>query len=218
MADIASLGSRALLVTDQSLPPAHLALWLDRLGLDGVREVVPAATSVTIIFESPTRCSAAAHHLRPLLEDPVIDAVLSDPTAAEREIALHCCFDGPDLEAVAEISGLSAAEVITALTTANLRVEFCGFSPGFAYLAGLPSVLHLPRRARPRQRVDAGSLAIGSRYAAVYPTSTPGGWHIVGSTDAEIWRLDRTPPALLAPGVPVRLCDASADRGFEPGG
>ncbi len=218
MAEIAALGSRALLVSDGSLPPAHLARWLDRLELDGVREVIPAASSVTIIFESQGQCSTAARHLRPLVEDSVIDAALGDPAASESEIELQCCFDGPDLEEVAETSGLSTAEVIAALTTANLRVEFCGFSPGFAYLAGLPRVLHLPRRARPRQRVEAGSLAIASRYAAVYPTSTPGGWHIVGSTEAEIWRIDRTPPALLRPGVPVSLCDASADEGVERGG
>ena len=59
-------------------------------------------------------------------------------------------------------------------------VEFIGFAPGFAYLTALPLALQLPRRATPRTRVPAGSLAIASHYTAVYPFDSPGGWHLIG--------------------------------------
>ena len=73
---------------------------------------------------------------------------------------------------------------------------FCGFAPGFAYLRGLDPALHLPRRATPRTRVPAGAVAIADTYAAVYPSASPGGWHLLGHTDARLWDAEREPPAL----------------------
>jgi KipI family sensor histidine kinase inhibitor len=84
-------------------------------------------------------------------------------------------------------------------------VGFCGFAPGFAYLEGLDPGLHLPRRATPRTRVPPGSVAIAAAYTAVYPTASPGGWHLVGSTAMAVWDAERSPPALLAPGTLVRF-------------
>ena len=77
--------------------------------------------------------------------------------------------------------------------------------PGFAYLDDLPDELRLPRRDAPRNRVPSGSVAIAGRRTAVYPFETPGGWHLIGRTDAELWRIDREPPALLRPGDLVRF-------------
>lgn len=85
------------------------------------------------------------------------------------------------------------------------RVAFCGFAPGFGYLTGLPERYHLPRRATPRTAVPAGSLALAGEYAGVYPRSSPGGWQLIGSTDAVLWDPEREPAALFAPGVRVRF-------------
>jgi KipI family sensor histidine kinase inhibitor len=85
------------------------------------------------------------------------------------------------------------------------EVSFCGFAPGFAYLVGLPHQLHLPRRASPRTRVPAGSVAIAATYSAVYPRESPGGWHLLGTTNASMWDVSRQPPALLQPGMGVRF-------------
>ena len=65
--------------------------------------------------------------------------------------------------------------------------------------------LHLPRRATPRMRVPAGAVAIAAEYTAVYPRPSPGGWHLVGSTDAVMFDPDRSPPALLEPGARVKF-------------
>ena len=88
---------------------------------------------------------------------------------------------------------------------ATYRAAFCGFAPGFAYLTGLDPALQLPRRATPRTRVPAGSVAIAAGYSAVYPTTSPGGWHLVGHTDAVLFDADRDPPALIAPGTTVHF-------------
>ena len=84
-------------------------------------------------------------------------------------------------------------------------MAFGGFAPGFGYLTGLPPHLHVPRRSTPRTRVPAGALGLAGPFAGVYPTASPGGWQLVGRTDAVLFDPDRDPPALLRPGVRVRF-------------
>ncbi len=85
------------------------------------------------------------------------------------------------------------------------RVFLLGFVPGFAYLGTLPEALALPRRGSPRSRVPAGSVAIAGRQTAVYPSATPGGWHLIGRTDARMWDVTAESPSLLRPGQRVRF-------------
>jgi KipI family sensor histidine kinase inhibitor len=77
--------------------------------------------------------------------------------------------------------------------------------PGFSYLIGLPTMLHLPRRSTPRTRVPRGSVAIAAEFTGVYPQESPGGWHLLGRTDAVLWDDAREPAALLPPGATVRF-------------
>ena len=90
-------------------------------------------------------------------------------------------------------------------SAATYTAAFCGFAPGFAYLVGGDPAVHLPRRADPRTRVPAGSLAIAGEYTAVYPSSSPGGWHLLGRALVDVWSIDRDPPTLIEPGVTVRF-------------
>ena len=80
-----------------------------------------------------------------------------------------------------------------------------GFSPGFGYLTGLDPALHVARRASPRTAVPAGSVAIAGRYAAVYPSRSPGGWRLLGRSGLPLWDVTREPPSLLRPGTRVRF-------------
>ncbi len=100
---------------------------------------------------------------------------------------------------------MSVEAVITRHTSVDYRAAFCGFAPGFAYLIGLDPQLVLPRRQSPRSEVPAGSVAIAAQYSAVYPRSSPGGWHILGSCDVEMFNPERSQPALLMPGFTVRF-------------
>ncbi len=119
-------------------------------------------------------------------------------------------YDGPDLARVAELTGLDEAEVVERHTAGDYRSGFCGFVPGFAYLTGLVESLYVPRRDDPRTKVPAGSVALADEFTAVYPRDSPGGWQLIGHTDITLWDSDRDPPALLAPGTPVRFVDAGA--------
>ncbi|HVM29784.1 MAG TPA: 5-oxoprolinase subunit PxpB [Candidatus Limnocylindrales bacterium] len=113
--------------------------------------------------------------------------------------------NGPDLEEVAGLTGLTPEEVVRLHGSVDYRVYMLGFAPGFAYLGELPEQLELPRRDTPRPRVPAGSVAIAVRQTAVYPLATPGGWHIIGRTDLSLWEPQREPPALIEPGWSVRF-------------
>lgn len=112
---------------------------------------------------------------------------------------------GPDLDEVARLTGLAAGEVVARLCAATLTVAFVGFSPGFPYLIGLPPELEVPRLASPRPRVPAGSVAVAGPFAGIYPSATPGGWRLLGRTDAVLFDPAASPPARLGPGDRVRL-------------
>lgn len=118
---------------------------------------------------------------------------------------LETIYDGNDLSDVARICNMSTAELIEAHTGITFISAFCGFSPGFAYLAGLPEKLQVPRRDNPRTSVPAGSVALAGEFSAVYPRSSPGGWQIIGRTEAPLWDPSRTPATLLQPGTRVRF-------------
>lgn len=80
-----------------------------------------------------------------------------------------------------------------------------GFAPGFAYLGPLDDSLVLPRRELPRRSVKPGSVAIAGAQTAIYPLSTPGGWHLLGHTDLKPFDAAREPAVLFAPGDTVRF-------------
>jgi KipI family sensor histidine kinase inhibitor len=113
--------------------------------------------------------------------------------------------DGPDLADVAARLGITEAQVVRAHAAPTYTAFMLGFAPGFAYLGPLPEALALPRRPDPRLRVPAGSVAIAGRQTAVYPFATPGGWHLLGRTDAPLWDVTAQPPALVRPGDTVRF-------------
>lgn len=113
--------------------------------------------------------------------------------------------NGPDLAVVAALHGVTEAAVVDLHASVAYDVLFLGFAPGFAYLGELPEAIATPRLATPRVRVPAGSVAIAGRQTAVYPFETPGGWQLIGRTEARLWDVERDPPALLTPGTRVRF-------------
>lgn len=122
-------------------------------------------------------------------------------------VELPVTYDGPDLEHVARHCHLDVDEVVRRHRRTEFVVAFCGFAPGFAYLSGLPTELHVPRLEEPRPTVPAGSVGLAGAFTGVYPRSSPGGWRLIARTDARLWDVEREPPALLTPGTRVRFSD-----------
>ena len=142
---------------------------------------------------------------KPDLDDAVKRALVAEAGPAGRLVEIPVVYDGPDLDEVARLTGLSPEEVIARHTGAEHVAAFIGFQPGFAYLTGGDTLLHVPRRDAPRTRVAGGTVAIAGPYSGVYPRESPGGWRLLGSTTALMFDPAREPPALLAPGDRVRF-------------
>ncbi len=184
----------------------------------GVEDVVPAARTLLVLFR-PSALAArdVAAWLRRTaagLETAAAGgggASAPCPDAAARRVEIPVRYTGEDLEAVAERLGLSRAELIERHTGSDYLAAFAGFAPGFVYLAGGDPCFHgMPRRAAPRVRVPAGSVAVAGDFSAVYPSDSPGGWQLLGVTPLRMWDMDRAEPALVRPGFRVRFRDLDA--------
>lgn len=182
---------------------AHYAA-LIRLNLPEIEDIIPADGSVLLILRRGAAVSAA---LRQVLVAPLADAPIASGTLHEIAVEYGGAA-GPDLPELAEQSGMDVAIYISSHSAVEYTVAFLGFQPGFPYLQGLPPALYAPRRASPRVRVAAGSVAIGGGYCGIYPASGPGGWHLIGHTDAGLFDPQRAAPTLLLPGDRVRFVAA----------
>jgi KipI family sensor histidine kinase inhibitor len=192
-------GDRALLVEVAGLDAvAAVRAALERDPLPGQVDLVPAARTVMVLLDRPPADTDTARLCSLSLTPPPADD-------AVRAVDLPVVFDGPDLDDVASLTGLAVPRLAEELTAAELTVAFGGFAPGFGYLTGLPEHLHVPRRSTPRTRVPPGSVGLAGPFAGAYPRASPGGWQLVGRTDAVLFDVDRDPPALLRPGARVRL-------------
>jgi len=170
---------------------------------------VPSYESVVVPFD-PLRLEPAAAHerLRELLAVARAKPAIGTPTTRVVEIPTRYGGEfGPDLADVARRLGLTERDVVAGHTGREYLVYMMGFTPGYAYLGTLPESLELPRRDVPRVRVMAGSVGIAGRQTGVYPTESPGGFHIIGRTDLVLWDPGREPPCLLEPGHHVRFVE-----------
>jgi KipI family sensor histidine kinase inhibitor len=191
---ITRVGAAAVLVeVDDAVAALSLATWLR--GRVRAEEVVPAARTVLVdgLAEDDGVASAVAAW-------PGVQATQPGP-----EVTVPVRYDGPDLAAVADHWACSPGDVVARHCATSFVSAFCGFSPGFAYLVGLPRELAVPRLASPRARLEPGSVALADTWCGIYPTASPGGWRVIGHTDVVLWDAGTDPPALLAPGVRVRF-------------
>ena len=168
-----------------------------------VAEAVVGAGNLTVVFD---RGAVDDEAMRAQLESGWKHA--ADEAVKERTVEIAVRYggdEGEDLGDVARACGMREDEAIALHAGATHVVAFVGFLPGFAYLDGLPERLHRPRRAQPRARVPAGSVAVAGAQSAVYPFDSPGGWHIIGRTAQRMFDPEREPAALLQPGDCVRF-------------
>ena len=160
-------------------------------------EVVPAECTVLVCWDGELSIAR-------------IEKLVSSVTPAAvanigRLVEIPVRYNGEDLDEVANLTGLSESEVIELHSSTTFTAAFAGFAPGFMYCTGLPEVLQLPRRSTPRVNVPAGSLAMADTYTAIYPLNSPGGWNLIGTTQAQMFDASAQQPSLLLPGDRVRF-------------
>lgn len=197
-------GDRALLLEFEST--AEVLAWFETLrnaDLVGVLDIVPAARTILLTLAAPRYLPVTRARLDKLLVGR--SAPPTDHPNGGAGVTIDVVYDGEDLDEVARLTGLSTDDVVAAHTAVPMRVGFSGFAPGFAYLVGGDARLQVPRRAEPRTRVPAGSVGLAGEFSGIYPRESPGGWQLIGRTDATLWDVDRDPPALLVPGTWVRF-------------
>ncbi|MGA8986581.1 5-oxoprolinase subunit B family protein [Aeromicrobium sp.] len=189
--NIRPCGDTALLLDCGSLAEAQI--WFEALRNEA--DVVLGARSV-LLRGRPADLRALV--ARTSLSEP------SGPGVVE-QVEIDVVYDGPDLDEVARLTGLTSREVIAAHTGSSWRVAFGGFAPGFSYLVDGDCRLQVPRRASPRISVPAGSVGLAGEFSGIYPRESPGGWQLLGRTATTMWDSGREPPALLHPGMAVRF-------------
>lgn len=212
----AAFGDRALLLEPGEVTGGPVGAWTGWVlaAAEAARvlwpgtSVVPGLRSVLVAFDAPD--------LRPPdadLAGTEVGSVLAAVPgrvpargARGRLLRIDARYDGPDLADLAESLGVGAGELVSRHQSAEWTVAAIGFSPGFAYLTSPdPLFAAVPRRPEPRSRVPAGSVALAAGMCAVYPSATPGGWQLIGSTDQVLFDVHADPPSALAPGDRVEF-------------
>jgi KipI family sensor histidine kinase inhibitor len=199
-------GDEALLLEFEST--AEVLAWNEALSdadLLGVLDIVPASRTVLLKLAGPRYREPTRQRLAKLRIEQAAVGGVTAPIDQRADVQIDVVYDGADLDEVARLSGLTRDEVVAVHTAVPLRVGFSGFAPGFAYLIGGDERLNVPRRAEPRTRVPAGSVGLAGEFSGVYPRESPGGWQLIGHTDAVLWDVERDPPALLTPGTWVQF-------------
>jgi KipI family sensor histidine kinase inhibitor len=205
-------GPAAVLIeVDEPAAAAAVCEWIAAGPITAVRAVVPAARTV-LVEADPEHLAAVVDHLGRMGGHEPAAGRPGRSAATDAVLDVPVVYDGEDVDAVASECGMSVGELVRRHCAPVYTAAFCGFSPGFAYLIGGDPRLRLPRRDEPRTRVPAGSVAVAGEYSAVYPSASPGGWHLLGHTALAVWDVDRDPPALISPGTRLRFRPARTSR------
>lgn len=165
-------------------------------------DIVPTANSITLYLRDPKR--------REFWQNYILEHYLKFEYQRANATVHHVPTRyggayGVDLTALSTLLNLSVDEIITQHSSFEYIVSFMGFLPGFGYLTGLPPALHVPRKAVPSTKVPRGSVAIAEALSAIYPSASPGGWHVIGQTDLKLFEPTSPHPCLFKPGDVVRF-------------
>lgn len=204
-------------MTRRLLPSGESAMLVECDGLDevlalhdalaaerrpGVVELVPAARTVLVVVDPAV---LPLESLATWLRRVAIGGAPATDPAASGDALVPVVYDGDDLAETAALLRVSPEALVARHLAASWRVAFGGFAPGFGYLVSDDWPFEVPRLGAPRARVPEGAVALAGGFAGVYPRQSPGGWRLIGRSDAVLWDAQRAEPALLAPGRRVRF-------------
>ena len=216
----APLGDQAVLISLESgssqgnelVSAGALAEKIRGFNLRGVTDIVPAFSQLAIHYNPNEWVSSSGQspfeRIVEYLERKLVSKEIVLSAKKSQLVRVPVCYDkkmGLDLVVISLTLGISVDDVINLHQSVVYSVGAIAFAPGFAYLEGLDSVLKIPRRDAPRTRVPAGSVAIGGGYSGIYPSTLPGGWHILGRTRMKLFRKQGDCGALLSVGDLVQF-------------
>lgn len=165
-----------------------------------VLDLVPAGRTILVVGDRDTDLRELASRLQQV-------SSTEHARHVGEAVEVPVRYDGSDLAEAAQLLGCSPEELVRRHLEEEWTVAFCGFAPGFGYLAGARFEWDTPRRSSPRTKVPAGSLGLAGEFTGIYPRESPGGWQLIGHALVDVFDLDRDPPALLVPGTPVRFVE-----------
>jgi len=182
--------------------PGHAQALANKLRATVKAEDVVAGLDRVAVRFDPADFNRVTNQLATIMAVPAFEPDTGPPV----EIAIKYGGEhGPDLEHVCAALDLSVEVLIKLHMDCEHIVAMIGFTPGFSYISGLPEGLSIPRLDNPRSRVPAGSVGITAGFTGIYALHGPGGWPLIGRTDADLFRADREPPFLLSPGQRIRF-------------
>ncbi|WP_297091321.1 5-oxoprolinase subunit PxpB [Thermococcus sp.] len=189
-----------------------IAREIEKVGFEWLVEAVPAYSSLLVIYD-PLKASytAVEASIKPLLN---VETGTFDGRLVKVPVVYGGQY-GPDIDFVAEHSGLSVDDVIEIHSRPTYLVYFLGFLPGFAYLGGMDERIAVPRLEKPRLKVPAGSVGIAGKQTGIYPLESPGGWRLIGRTPLRLFNPLKEQPTLLQPGDRVKFVPIDGEEFVE---
>lgn len=179
--------------------------------IQGVIEYIPTYCTVYVIYD-PIVISTS--EIIQTLQDVAKEASaveLPESNVVEVPVA-YGGKNGPDLENVAKVHGLSPEEVVKRHCSKDYLVYMLGFTPGFAFCGALEDDLATPRLKQPRTKVPAGSVGIAGKQTGLYAISSPGGWQLIGRSITRFYNPEAEPPVPVKAGDYVRFVPISAEE------
>ena len=180
----------------------------------GIVEIIPTYRSLLVVYDPVLTNPKRLKNVLTLLEEQMDDIKIPAPAVVEIPVCYGGEF-GPDISVVGNAYDLTEAEVIRLHSEPEYLIYMVGFTPGFAYLGGLPEKLHTPRLATPRMVVPQGSVGIANNQTGMYPVASPGGWQLIGRTPLKLFAPERLNPFLYQAGDKIKFKPISAEEFFK---
>jgi KipI family sensor histidine kinase inhibitor len=188
----------------------RLARAIGAIEFTGIRDVVAGIVSLAVHVDADR---VTDREVAAFLDRTIANTSGDVPVGMLHELPV--CYELPfalDIDDVARRCDCRIADVIEWHSAREYHVFMIGFLPGFPYLGILDGRLNLPRRDVPRAVVPRGSVAIAGAQTGIYPSDSPGGWHVIGRTATPLFDPDATPPGRLSPGDRVRFVPVPASH------